>query len=67
MDIGADHKIRVWAMMETPLAILNVREIAAVANDVETRLSCLVMGTNDLAKETRARHRARPRADAAAG
>jgi len=55
MDIGADHKIRVWAMMETPLAILNATLIAAVARDTETRLSCLVMGTNDLAKEMRAR------------
>jgi citrate lyase subunit beta/citryl-CoA lyase len=55
MDIGADHKIKVWAMIETPTAILNVRDIAAVAHDIETRLSCLVIGTNDLAKEMRAR------------
>jgi citrate lyase subunit beta/citryl-CoA lyase len=53
VDISADHKIRVWAMMETALAMLNAREIAAVAKDVETRLAVLVMGTNDLAKETR--------------
>jgi citrate lyase subunit beta/citryl-CoA lyase len=55
VDISADHKIRIWAMMETPLAVLNAREIAAAALDVETRLDCLVMGTNDLAKETRAK------------
>jgi citrate lyase subunit beta / citryl-CoA lyase len=55
VDIGADHRIRVWAMMETPLAVLNAREIAAAALDVETRLAGFVMGTNDLAKETRAR------------
>ena len=55
VDISADHKIRIWAMMETPLAVLNAREIAAAAKDVETRLACLVMGTNDLAKETRAK------------
>jgi citrate lyase subunit beta/citryl-CoA lyase len=55
MDLGTDHKIKVWAMVETPFAILNVREIAAVARDMETRLSCLVVGTNDLAKEMRAR------------
>jgi citrate lyase subunit beta/citryl-CoA lyase len=54
MDLGSDHKIRVWAMIETPFAVLNVREIAAVARDIETRLSCLVVGTNDLAKEMRA-------------
>lgn len=46
--------IRLWAMIETPLAILNLREIAAAASEPRMRLSCLVMGTNDLAKETRA-------------
>ena len=55
MDIGADHAIRVWAMMESPLAILHASEIAAMAHDIETRLSCLVMGTNDLALTMRAR------------
>jgi citrate lyase subunit beta / citryl-CoA lyase len=38
-------------MMETPVAILNAHDIAAAGH----RLSCLVMGTNDLLKETRAR------------
>ncbi len=51
-DIGADHAIRVWAMMETPLAVLNARDIAAAAKDSETRLEGFVLGTNDLAKET---------------
>ena len=55
VDISADQKIRVWAMMETPLAMLNARDIAAAASDVETRLAVFVMGTNDLAKETRAK------------
>ena len=55
IDVSADHRIRVWAMMETPLAMLNAGEIAAAAKDVETRLDCFVMGTNDLAKETRSR------------
>ncbi len=53
--LGAPEKIRVWAMIETPLAILNAESIASAARDVDTRLSCFVMGTNDLAKETRAR------------
>jgi citrate lyase subunit beta / citryl-CoA lyase len=53
VDISADQKIRVWAMMETPLAMLNARDIAAAASDMETRLAAFVMGTNDLAKETR--------------
>jgi len=55
LDMGTDHKTRVWAMIETPLAIFNVLSIAAAARDSETRLSGFVMGTNDLAKDTRAR------------
>ncbi len=55
LDMGTDHKTRVWAMIETPLAIFNILSIAAAARDSETRLSGFVMGTNDLAKDTRAR------------
>jgi citrate lyase subunit beta/citryl-CoA lyase len=42
-----------WAMIETPRAVLNLPEIAAAVQG--TRLSVFVMGLNDLAKETRAR------------
>jgi citrate lyase subunit beta / citryl-CoA lyase len=55
VGVGAEARIRIWAMMETPLAMLNAREIAAAALDSATRLAGFVMGTNDLAKETRAR------------
>jgi len=55
LDMKADRKIRVWAMIETPLALFNVMALAAEAHDSETRLAGFVMGTNDLAKETRAR------------
>ncbi len=55
LDMHSDHKIRIWAMIETPLAIFNILPIAAEARDSETRLSGFVMGTNDLAKDTRAR------------
>jgi citrate lyase subunit beta/citryl-CoA lyase len=55
VDLHADHHVRVWAMMETPLAMLNAQNIAAAALDSETRLAGFVMGTNDLAKDTRAR------------
>jgi citrate lyase subunit beta/citryl-CoA lyase len=51
----ADARMRIWAMMETPLAMLNARDIAAAAQDPVTRLAGFVMGTNDLAKDTRAR------------
>jgi citrate lyase subunit beta/citryl-CoA lyase len=52
--LGATERTRIWAMIETPLAILQVEAIARAARDASTRLDCLVMGTNDLAKDTRA-------------
>lgn len=55
LDMGTDHRTRVWAMIETPLAIFNILSIAAAARDSETRLTGFVLGTNDLAKDTRAR------------
>jgi citrate lyase subunit beta/citryl-CoA lyase len=55
LDMKADLKVRVWAMIETPQAIFNINSLAAEAHDSETRLAGFVMGTNDLAKETRAR------------
>jgi citrate lyase subunit beta/citryl-CoA lyase len=45
-------RVALWAMVETPLAILNAGQIAGAGG----RLACLVMGTNDLIKEFRARH-----------
>ena len=45
---------KVWAMIETPLGVLNVREIAAAAGQNSSRLDCFIIGTNDLLKETRA-------------
>ena len=53
--INAPDKVRLWAMMETPSSVLNAREIAQLGADPENRLACLVMGTNDLLKESRAR------------
>jgi citrate lyase subunit beta/citryl-CoA lyase len=55
LDMRTDLKTRVWAMIETPTAIFNILALAAEAHDSETRLAGFVMGTNDLAKETRAR------------
>ena len=54
-ELGAPERIRVWAMMETPMAILSAGSIAATAADPDSRLEVLVMGLNDLVKETRAR------------
>ena len=48
---GAPEDMRIWVMMETPLAMLNARKIAKSARKYP-RFECMVMGTNDLAKET---------------
>lgn len=50
----ASEKLALWAMMETPLAILNARDIAAAGPADTFPLNCFIMGTNDLAKDTRA-------------
>ncbi len=49
---GAPERTRIWAMLETPVAMLSAQEIAASSD----RLAVLVMGTNDLAKELQAAH-----------
>ena len=55
-SLKAAKEIRLWVMMETPVAILNAAGIAAAVEDgAGWRLAAFVMGTNDLAKETRAR------------
>jgi citrate lyase subunit beta/citryl-CoA lyase len=49
LDSAGGTDTSIWAMVETPTAILDARSIAA-----HERVSVLVMGTNDLAKELRA-------------
>lgn len=46
---GAPADMALWAMIETPIAILNIGEIAR-SSEI-SRLSTLVVGTNDLAKD----------------
>ena len=46
---GAPDSMAIWAMIETPTAILDCRSIV-----FHPRVDVLVMGTNDLAKELRA-------------
>ncbi|MBM3729462.1 MAG: CoA ester lyase [Actinobacteria bacterium] len=46
---GAPAEMTIWAMVETPSAIFDSREIAA-----HPRVAVLVMGTNDLVKELHA-------------
>jgi citrate lyase subunit beta/citryl-CoA lyase len=54
---GAPESTAIWAMLETPRAVLRAAEICAAS----ARLTVLVLGTNDLAKELRA-HRVADRA-----
>jgi len=49
---GAPEHTQLWAMVETPGAMLHAEEIAGASE----RLTVLVMGTNDLAKELYAEH-----------
>ena len=53
--LSGGERIGIWVMMETPRGILHAGAIAAASTDPRTRLAGLVMGTNDLSKETRAR------------
>jgi citrate lyase subunit beta / citryl-CoA lyase len=48
--LGAPERLAVWCMIETPLGILQAREIAAA----NPRLAALVLGTSDLTKELHA-------------
>ena len=49
---GAPEKTRIWAMLESPSAVLAAHQIAPASE----RLAVLVMGTNDLVKELHADH-----------
>lgn len=50
---GAPANTRLWVMIETCAVVPRLFDVAALA--ASTRLSTFVMGTNDLAKEMRAR------------
>jgi citrate lyase subunit beta/citryl-CoA lyase len=50
----ASPSVALWLMIETPTAIFRAEEIAAAGG----RLTCFVMGTNDLVKEMRGQHTA---------
>ncbi|MFC7503170.1 HpcH/HpaI aldolase/citrate lyase family protein, partial [Nocardioides sp. GCM10030258] len=49
---GAPEKTKLWAMVETPIGMLNALWIATASE----RLTGFVMGTNDLVKELYAEH-----------
>ncbi|KQX91996.1 HpcH/HpaI aldolase/citrate lyase family protein [Variovorax sp. Root473] len=49
---GTNETPRLWAMVETPAALLSLDEIVRAGLASQARLACLVVGTNDIAKET---------------
>lgn len=49
---GAPVGLPIWCMIETPLGVLNAKDIACTS----PRVGCLVMGTSDLAKDLNAAH-----------
>ena len=51
-DAGAPEHTKLWAMLETPQAMFSAVDIVTAS----PRLTVLVMGTNDLAKELHATH-----------
>jgi len=51
---GAPAGLAIWAMVETPLGVLNAGAIAKAGPADTNPVSVILMGTNDLAKETRA-------------
>lgn len=49
---GSPPGMAIWTMIETPLGVLNAREIASA----HPRMQAFVMGTSDLAKDLRVPH-----------
>lgn len=54
-ELKADPALRVWVMIETPMAVVKINQIAACAQDKASRLEAFVIGPNDIALETRIR------------
>jgi citrate lyase subunit beta / citryl-CoA lyase len=52
-EIGADPKVRVWAMIETARGVLHAEELAAASRDANPRLAGFVFGPNDISRESR--------------
>lgn len=52
-EADAPEHLKIWAMIETPLGVLNAASIADAAHTPDARLSAFVIGLNDLRKATR--------------
>jgi citrate lyase subunit beta/citryl-CoA lyase len=51
-EADAPENLRLWIMVETPKAMLNIGALAEFGRDRAARLDCFVAGTNDLVKDT---------------
>ncbi|NTE61624.1 CoA ester lyase [Agrobacterium fabrum] len=51
-EADAPEHLKIWAMIETPLGVLNAASIADAAHTPNARLAAFVIGLNDLRKET---------------
>ena len=51
-EMDAPESLRLWAMIETPLGVLDAGRIAMEGRRPDARLDAFVAGTNDLVKET---------------
>ena len=52
-EADAPESLRIWAMIETPRGILNAAAVAKATHTQGSRLTCFVVGLNDLRKDTR--------------
>lgn len=51
-EAAAPDDLKLWIMIETPKAMLNIGALAEFGRDRAARLDCFVAGTNDLVKDT---------------
>jgi citrate lyase subunit beta/citryl-CoA lyase len=51
-EAAAPEDLKLWIMVETPKAMLNIGALAEFGRDRAARLDCFVAGTNDLVKDT---------------
>lgn len=54
-EAGLSSQTQLWAMIETPRAVLHVADIAQAGAQPDSPLALFILGTNDIARETRAR------------
>lgn len=53
-DAGGGERIQLWTMIETAQALLDIGDIARASAQPDCRFGGFILGTNDIARETRA-------------